>query len=185
MAMRDVEARRRRLHIPTVIIGRVERVTLPAWGIEGIKAKIDTGARTSSLHVEDVEELGRGQVRFSVVTDRTGKTKTVTARMKRKSHVRSSSGHQELRIIVEARVRIGPVEKDIEISLSSRGDMVYRMLLGRLALEHHFVVDVSHRFLADRANELSIVNRVLVEKTVADRKRATAAKAKPRTKSEA
>lgn len=151
--MDDLAARRKRLHIPTVVIGRVERIAFPDWGIEGLKAKIDTGARTSSLHADDVKELSGGRVRFSVVIDKTGKKRRITAKVKRKSHVRSSNGHQDLRIIVSTPVRVGPVEKEIEISLSSREDMVYRMLLGRLALEHDFVVDVSHRFLAERANE--------------------------------
>ena len=135
------------------LVGWREWLALPALGIDRIKAKIDTGARTSSLHADDVKELSGGRVQFSVVIDRTGKKKRVTAKVKRKSHVRSSNGQSDLRLIVGTTVRVGPVEKEIEISLSSREDMVYRMLLGRLALEHDFLVDVSHRFLAERANE--------------------------------
>ncbi len=129
------------------IIGWSEPVDFVDWGIRGLTAKVDTGARTSALHVENVEYLSASQVRFDVVLSRRNpaRRKTVTARVSRWGRVRSSSGHYTERCFVKAKVRIGPVEKKIEISLISRETLIYRMLIGREALDRDFLVDVSHR----------------------------------------
>jgi hypothetical protein len=139
------------LHGKTVI-GWSEYVEFPAWGIEGIRAKVDTGARTSALHVEDVELLPGGRVRFHVMVGRRPPYRRVEmdAEVIKHGRVLSSSGHYTMRYFVRTRVRIGPVEKEIEISLVSREKMMYRMLLGRRALARDFVVDVSrHRVLGN------------------------------------
>jgi hypothetical protein len=130
------------------LIGVVERVALPEWGIGRLRAKIDTGARTSALHVHDVEELADGRVRFWIVLDRKrGKRLQVEAPIARESRVRSSSGRSEKRFFVSTLMRLGPVEKTIEISLASREPMIHRMLLGRQALAHDFVIDPANRHL--------------------------------------
>jgi len=130
-----------------IVIGWSEPVDFVAWGIRGLNAKVDTGARTSALHVENVEYLPENHVRFDVVLSRLNshRRKSVTARVSRWSRVRSSSGHYTERCFVKTRVRIGPIEKNIEISLISRERMIYRMLIGREALDSDFLVDVSHR----------------------------------------
>lgn len=141
---------RRPVVVPGVVIGRVERIALPEWGVEGLKAKVDTGARTSSLHVDTVEHLRKDRVRFAI---NTGDDQIWTeADVHRVGRVRSSNGHMQERIFVQTRFVLGPVEKDIEISLTGRDDMNYRMLLGRLALEDDFLVDVGQRFLAPRTS---------------------------------
>lgn len=129
------------------VIGWSEPVDFLDWGIRGLSAKVDTGARTSALHVENIESLPDGQVRFEVVLSRKNadRRKVVTARVSRWSKVRSSSGHFAERCFVKTRVRIGSVEKRIEISLISRETMIYRMLIGRAALDGDFLVDVSRR----------------------------------------
>src|SRR5690606_35737223 len=106
-----------------------------------------TGARSSALHVEDLEELPDGRVRFSVVRSRREKRPpvVVVAEVVKWARVRSSTGQYRRRCFVRTRVRLGPVEKEIEISLVSREKMIFRMLLGRKALEHDFVVDVSRK----------------------------------------
>jgi hypothetical protein len=71
----------------------------------------------------------------------------VTTRVVRRGRVRSSTGHYETRIFVTAPVRIGPVERDVEVSLVDRERMIFRMLLGRTALEGRFLIDPSHRHL--------------------------------------
>lgn len=130
-----------------VVIGWSENVDFPAWGISGLRAKVDTGARTSALHVENLEILPGNIACFEVILSRSenGKRVHVKAPVVKHARVRSSSGHFSVRYFVRAVVRVGPVEKEIEISLVSREEMVFRMLLGRKALERDFVVDVTKR----------------------------------------
>jgi len=136
-------------HPQKTIIGWSEYVELPDWDISGIRAKVDTGARTSALHVESLEVLPNDEVRFEVVLSRRNKKRrvSVVAASLKKARVRSSTGVYRKRCFVMTRIRIGPVEKEIELSLVSREKMIFRMLLGRKALEHDFLVDVSHRTL--------------------------------------
>ncbi len=130
-------------------IGWRERVAFPDWKIAGIQAKIDTGARTCALHVDDVAELPNDRIRFNVVLSRKKPAKKVAAEAKvvRTSRVRSSSGHQQKRYVVEAKIKIGSVTKVIETSLVSRANMTCRMLIGRKALEGDFLVDASKKYL--------------------------------------
>ncbi len=130
------------------LIGIAERIDLPEWGVARLRVKIDTGARTSALHVDGVEEISEERVRFWIVLDRkTGRRMQVEAPLVRVARVRSSSGRAEKRYFVSTVMRLGGVEKEIEISLASREPMIFRMLLGRSALTHDFVVDPSHRYL--------------------------------------
>jgi len=130
-------------------IGWRERVAFPDWKIKGIQAKIDTGARTSALHVDDVSELPDDRIRFNVVLNRKQPAKKVAAEAKvvRTTKVRSSSGHRQKRYVVEAKIKIGPVTKVIETSLVSRPNLTCRMLIGRRALEGDFLVDASEKYL--------------------------------------
>lgn len=129
------------------VIGWVEYISFPDWEIEGVKAKVDTGARTSALHVDNLEELPDGRVRFEVVYSHRApfRKKEVTAKVVKWSKVRSSTGVYTRRCFVSAKVNIGGVSKRIEVSLVSREKMLFRMLLGRKALEKDFLVDVSKR----------------------------------------
>jgi hypothetical protein len=121
-------------------------VDIPAWGIAGIEAKVDTGARTSALHVESLSELGGGRVRFELKAGRR-KASPIDASVTRRGRVRSTSGKIEPRVFVTARVRVGESEHAIEIGLVDRRHMLYRMLLGRSALAGRFLVDPGGRFL--------------------------------------
>lgn len=126
-----------------ILIGWNEYVDIPDWGIKRLRAKVDTGARSSALHVENIEELPRGRVRFDVVLHRKKRDRrvSVTTRIVRRGRVRSSTGHYEQRIFVKAPLRIGPVERDVEVSLVDRERMIFRMLLGRTALAGPFLID--------------------------------------------
>ena len=119
-----------------VIVGWREAVDLPEWGISGLKAKIDTGARTSAIHVGAIEELPDGRVRFEIVTDEkpVHRRVTVVATPVRRSRVKSSSGHKQERLVFRTRLVVGPVDREIELSLVSRKGMLCRMLVGRRAL---------------------------------------------------
>lgn len=135
--------------VEPVVIGWTEYVALPDWGVSRLRAKIDTGARSSALHVEDVEELTRDRVRFTVILNREKSERRVrvTAHIHRRSRVRSSNGLVEPRYFVRTTLRLGLVEREIELSLVNRGKMNHRMLLGRSALSGAFLIDVRHRML--------------------------------------
>jgi hypothetical protein len=130
------------------IIGVVEHVDFPDWGVRRLSARVDTGARTSAIHVEEVELLPGGRVRFDVRLRRDDPTARVTieAKVSRRANVRSSTGQTDARLFVKAHVRLGGREHQIEVGLVDRRHMQYRMLLGRSALERRFLVDVTRRY---------------------------------------
>lgn len=130
---------------PKTTVGRSEYIDLPEWGIHDLLAKVDTGARTSALHVEDLQRLPGNRVGFRVILSRSKKSRSVhvEADVVKWAKVRSSSGHYSMRCFVRTLAKLGDVEKEIEISLDSRDQMNYRMLLGRKALAKDFVVDVA------------------------------------------
>jgi hypothetical protein len=127
------------------VIGWSERVDLPEWGIRGIRAKIDTGASSSALHVENLVQLEHGRARFDVIVARGSRRRIVhvEAPVHRHGRVRSSSGHASQRLFVTTTLRLGPVERSIEINLVDRDLMRYRMLLGRSALAGDFWIDAA------------------------------------------
>lgn len=136
-------------HSERLVIGLAESVDIPEWRITGLRAKIDTGARSSALHVENLRETARGEVTFDVRLHRSRSERRVTiaAPIARKARVRSSTGHTSVRVFVTVAVRIGPVLRVIEMGLVDRAKMIYRMLLGRSALGSDFLVDPCARFL--------------------------------------
>jgi hypothetical protein len=142
-----VEPRRGR-----VLIGTTEAVAIPAWGVHGLPAKIDTGARSSALHVERVKELPGGRVRFDVCLHARDPARRVRveAPIERRGRVRASNGRIETRLFVSAKVALGSVVRRVEIGLVDRSDMLYRMLLGRSALAGSFIVDPARRYLLGR-----------------------------------
>ena len=131
------------------IVGWSEYIDLPDWGIYGLKAKMDTGARSSALHVEDLRELKGDRVSFRVILNRKKRMHfvKVRTRVERWSRVRSSTGKYTLRCFVRTTMRVGPVEKEIELSLVSREHMLFRMLIGRKSLEKDFLIDAGRRNL--------------------------------------
>ena len=139
-------------HRTPVVIGWTEYVDLPEWGVRRLRAKVDTGARSSALHVENIRELPRGMVRFDVVLHREERDRRVHVRahVRRRSRVRSSNGEIHLRLFVETTLRLGGVEKSIEVGLVDRAEMIHRMLLGRAALAGPFLIDVDHQLLQGR-----------------------------------
>jgi ribosomal protein S6--L-glutamate ligase len=122
------------------VLGWREWVALPQLGLPALKAKIDTGAKTSALHAFSIETFGPAdapRVRFGVhpVDYSTDVEVWCTAKVIDRRHVRSSNGQAEHRYIIDTPIRIGDREWPIEISLSNRYTMAHRMLLGRTALE--------------------------------------------------
>ncbi len=136
-----------------VTLGWREYISLPAWGIERVRAKIDTGARTSAIHVGQIQELPNGHIRFEVVLREKPERQTVWVDAEpvvREAKVKPSSGHRQQRPVVKTTMVLGGVEREIELSLVCRKGMLCRMLIGRTALDGEFVVDPAHRYLVSR-----------------------------------
>jgi len=120
-------------------IGWKEWLVLPDLGIPAIKAKIDTGARTSTLHsfhLDTFKSDNTDMVRFHIhpLRNRTDIEIICDAPILDKRMVRDSGGHTEERIVIKSNILLGGKEWPIEITLTSRDDMLFRMLLGRTAL---------------------------------------------------
>jgi len=135
------------------IIGWRECVGLPTLGVGAVKAKIDTGARTSALHAFNVRRFKRGEedwVRFTLhpVRKRRHPQIRCEAKVSDVREVTSSNGTRERRIFIKTSVQLGPYKVPVELSLSNRDEMGYRMLLGRQALRRRFIVDsaISYTF---------------------------------------
>ncbi len=138
---------------PRWIIGWREWLVLPDLGIPSIKVKIDTGARSSALHAFNVERFrrhGRTMLRFRVHPYQRDRTRTVVAEAELidERRVRDSGGHSELRPVIATTAKLRGRIWQIELTLTNRDQMGFRMLLGRQALTHRFVVDPAHSFLA-------------------------------------
>lgn len=136
-------------------VGWREWVTLPELGVERIKAKIDTGARSSALHATRItpfERAGEEWVHFEIHPVQRDSRTVITAEAKvldRRS-VRSSTGHAQLRWAVETQVEFAGQQWPIELTLTSRAPMGFRLLLGRQALRRRFVVDPSRSYLGGK-----------------------------------
>lgn len=137
---------------PRPVIGWREFVDLPELVGYPIKAKIDTGARTSALHAFDLtlaEVDGVTTASFEIHPDQRSArhSEAVSCEVLSFRKVRSSNGKSELRPVILTTARIGKIEWPIEISLTSRDDMGFRMLLGRSAIRKQFLVHPSRSFL--------------------------------------
>lgn len=135
------------------IVGWREYLDLPDLGLTRIKAKVDTGARTSTLHALDIEhfrEDGRERVRFLVHPQHRADDLEVicTADVVDRRGVRSSIGHRQHRVVIETTLALSAeLAWPIEVTLTSRSDMRFRMLLGRTALRGHMLVDPGRSYL--------------------------------------
>jgi ribosomal protein S6--L-glutamate ligase len=135
-----------------LVLGWEEWVALPDLGLPAIKVKVDTGARTSSLHAFYVELFGPSRarkVRFGVhpLPRRRDLAIECSARVIDRREVTSSNGEREVRYVIETAIRIGKLQWPIEITLADRNMMTYRMLLGRQAILAGMLVDPSSSFL--------------------------------------
>ena len=139
----------RTAHKDHLVIGWQEFVALPEWGVTFIRAKSDTGARSTAVDVVSLEELPGNRVRFELALSRNNRDKLVQAEadISRRTRVRSAHGSTQDRLFVETTIRIGPIEKKIEVGLVCRKKMICRMLLGRTTLEGSFLVMSDERFL--------------------------------------
>lgn len=135
-------------------VGWREWLSLPELDIEKIKAKVDTGARTSCIHAVNIEEYqknGEKWVKF-IAQPLQGDEQTqvkCSAKVKKIKAVTSSSGQKEMRYFIETTLHAGQHSWPIEVTLTNRATMKFRMLLGRTAMENHLVVNPALSHLLD------------------------------------
>lgn len=134
------------------LIGWRERLALPELAVTSVKAKVDTGARSSALHAFDIEFFKQNNedfVRFKVHPAQRNKKKTITveAKLLDMRSVRSSSGQAESRPVIQTLVATRDQQWPIELTLTNRDIMGFRMLLGRQAVRRRFLVDAGQSYL--------------------------------------
>ena len=146
-----------------ITIGSLELCNLPKLGIQDLQVRIDTGAKTSSLHVDNLvrfKKRGKPWVRFDLHPelyrlDEVVACETPLIDIRR---IKSSNGKSEQRYIIRTDFQIGQKTWPIEISLSNRTDMTYLMLLGREAMKNQVLVDPSKNYTVNEETDIDICN---------------------------
>ena len=139
----------------TLTLGWREWVGLPKLGLPAIKAKVDTGARTSTLHAFELRPFsrdGKNFVEFKIhpLQKDADTVITSTAEVIDERYVTDSGGHREKRLIIVTPVTIGAYSWPIEMTLTARDNMMFRMLLGRTAIKGIANVDPSRSYLVGK-----------------------------------
>ena len=137
------------------ILGWREWIGFPELGIPQVKAKVDTGARSSCLHaflVEPFERDGRQWVHFDMHPMQGNSSDVIRceAPVLERRIIRDSGGHEELRYVIETVITIGDNRLCAEVTLTDRDSMKFRALLGRTAISGHYLVDCSHSYLVGK-----------------------------------
>jgi hypothetical protein len=146
--------KKKRPPIVADIIGWREIVSLPELGVFDMRAKIDTGARTSALHAEDQEVFerdGRNWVRFRVPASRHHRDFRVEVPVLDERDIKNTSGQPERRIVIRTLLHLGRHNWHVDVSLADRSNMGFDMILGRTAIRRHNVlVNAGRSFLAGK-----------------------------------
>jgi len=136
------------------LVGALEQCNLPQLKLNSIETRVDTGATTSSLHVDNIVEFKkeRGKekwVRFDIHPDTHDVSQVVQREAKVKSvrKVKSSNATHQRRLVIETDILIAGMRWCIELTLTDRSEMKYLMLLGREAMSGRLIVDPEHEFL--------------------------------------
>jgi hypothetical protein len=139
--------------VVALMIGWKEYVDFPDWDIRRVKAKIDTGARTSALDVRGYELRQEpdgsmvAELKLALNRKRPAKLRVVEVPVLAMVTVRSSSGLPEERPLIETTLRLGSVFKRVRLTVTDRSRMRFPVILGRKALEQDFVVNVSQKYI--------------------------------------
>lgn len=141
--------------VKSTIIGFREWVSLSDLRIDAIKAKVDTGAKTSSLHASNIKikkSGGKLYVYFTIhlLQDKNSPTLNCKALFVEKRIVTDSGGHKEERIVIRTNLVLGEFKQEIDVTLTDRSTMKYRMLIGRSAL-NQFYIDPSQSYLTGKS----------------------------------
>ncbi len=151
--------KKRRTALAADIIGWREIVSLPELGVFDMRAKIDTGARTSALHAEDQEVFerdGRKWVRFRVPASRHHSDFRVEVPVLDERSIKNTSGIPERRIVIRTLLHLGSHNWHVDVSLADRAKMGFDMILGRTAIRRHRVlVDAGRSFLAGKPTPMT------------------------------
>ena len=134
------------------MVGAVETGDLPELGIHQILMRVDTGAATSSLHVENIEEFrehGKRWVSFDLLPEfhNVNGTVRITCRIKGRKTIKRTNADTEQRVVIDTHLHIGRKIWPIKLTLTDRSDMNYPMLLGREAMAGRVTVDPEHQYL--------------------------------------
>jgi len=148
------------------VLGWKEEASLPEWGIKRLRVKLDTGAKTSAIHVSSMEVVGHHELdghRLPVLDlviplsrirpDRVARTR---AKVVGYRSVRDTGANAERRPLVRTRLVCGPIDADIEVTVTDRTGMIFRMILGRQALSGHAVVDPEQGYTTARSAKRSV-----------------------------
>jgi hypothetical protein len=135
-----------RISTPLPLLGWREWAGLPELNIDRIKAKIDTGARSSALHafaIDPYRKGGQRWVMFSIHPRQRHSDISIEchAPIKDRRLVSDSGGHKQRRYVIETRIILGPSIFTAEMTLTNRDSMLFRMLIGRTAMSNRFIVD--------------------------------------------
>lgn len=138
------------------IIGKFERINLKEFGLYNIRAKIDTGAKTSSLHCSFIHELSDNYVAFILLDEDHKKfiPASKIAKISRTAKVKSSNGKIQKRYFVKTVITILGKEYLTEFSLTDRGSMRFPVLIGRSLLKKNFCVDVTKKYIGEKKDKL-------------------------------
>ena len=137
------------------VIGWREMLILPELKVEGIKAKIDTGARTSALHAFNCQEFlrnGQKMIRFIINPHQRDRHYRILAEAELLEYrkVKNSGGQVQLRPVIMTPVQLGEHQWQVELTLTNRDVMGFRMLLGRQAIRARFAIDPGRSFLQSK-----------------------------------
>lgn len=138
-----------------LLIGWKEWCALPELGIDEIKAKVDTGAATSALHALILgisEHNGEKYIQFKIFPHQKDllASKIAKAKLIAQRNIMSSNGIKEKRFVIETTMTVGRLSFKTQLTLSDRSPLRFRMLLGRMALRKHFLIDPSKAHLQDK-----------------------------------
>jgi hypothetical protein len=147
---------------PLILIGWQERIDLPLLGLTNMVAKIDTGARTSALHATDItrfEKNGEPWVRFHTRFDDDARDSWVECPIHETRNIKNTSGVPDERIVIRTKFRIAGHVWNIDLSLTDREAMRFRMIVGRSALRNHPIAVHTQRRLLTEKKRLTLTTR--------------------------